>query len=316
MGFRLFSAIRALTLPILTLAALSQPFAATAEIGGRERIGAGRLFSNDAFGDGQDRWRTGAYSLSHLRGYGWDGLRPQRFGDIVEYRFRSEIIAPADITAPAAAPTNRPYLGAMSFGLHSHWRNGATEFSGGAEVIVTGPQTGLSKFQTAAHKAFGLPAPGDLSGQIANGIHPNLVLEAGQAMQISPQFLLRPFVEVKAGPEVLARVGGDLIIGRAVQNQLMIRDATTGQLYQGTRKDPNRGFSFVLGGDVAHVAQSKWLPESSGFALTDARTRLRTGVHYQGNKSAGFLGLSYLGPEFQGQPSGQIVGSLRLRLRF
>ncbi|MFT6452728.1 MAG: hypothetical protein ACJA06_002231 [Halocynthiibacter sp.] len=316
MGFSLFSAIRALTLPILTIAVLSQPFAASAEMGGRERIGAGRLFSNDAFGDSKDRWRSGAYSLSHVRGYEWDGQRPESFGDVVEYRFRSEIIAPADIATPAPPPADRPYLGALTFGVHSHWRNGATEFSGGAELIVTGPQTGVSRFQTAAHKAFGLPVPGDLSGQIPNGVHPNLVLEAGQMMQVAPHFTLRPFVEMKAGPEVLARVGGDLIVGGAVQGQLMLRDATTGQLYQGTRKDPNRGFSFVLGGDVAHVAQSKWLPKSTGLKLTDMRTRLRTGVHYQGKKSAGFLGLSYLGPEFQGQPSGQVVGSLRLRLRF
>lgn len=316
MGFRLSSAIRAFTLPILTIAALLLPIAANAEMGGRERIGAGRLFSNDAFGDGEDRWRSGAYSLSHVRGYEWDGQRPKQFGDVIEYRFRSEIIAPSNIVTPAAPPADRPYLGALTFGVHSHWRNGATEFSGGAELIVTGPQTGVSRFQAAAHKVFGMPVPGDLSGQIANGVHPNLVLEAGQMMQIAPRFTLRPFVEMKAGPEVLARVGGDLSIGGAVQNQLMIRDATTGQLYQGTRKDPNRGFSFVLGGDVAHVTQSKWLPKNTGLTLTDVRTRVRTGVHYQGKKSAGFFGVSYLGPEFQGQKSGQVVGSLRLRLRF
>jgi hypothetical protein len=43
---------------------LADPVAAE----GRQTLGVGRLLSNDYFGDGKDRWQTGSFSLSIVRG--------------------------------------------------------------------------------------------------------------------------------------------------------------------------------------------------------------------------------------------------------
>ena len=34
----------------------------------RVTLGWGRLFNNDTLGDTQDRWKTGSYTINHLRG--------------------------------------------------------------------------------------------------------------------------------------------------------------------------------------------------------------------------------------------------------
>ena len=39
----------------------------------RVTLGWGRLLTNDLLGDGRDRWRTGSYTLSRVRGPAWGG---------------------------------------------------------------------------------------------------------------------------------------------------------------------------------------------------------------------------------------------------
>jgi len=60
----------------------------------RALLGVGRIFTNDYFGDNRDRWRTGSYALSFATGETWVDTRPQAPGTILEYRLRTELIAP------------------------------------------------------------------------------------------------------------------------------------------------------------------------------------------------------------------------------
>ena len=46
-------------------------FAVPAVAQERVTLGWGRLLTNDAIGDGKDRWRTGSYVLSRVRGPSW-----------------------------------------------------------------------------------------------------------------------------------------------------------------------------------------------------------------------------------------------------
>lgn len=288
------------------------PVSASAEQG-RETIGYGRLFNNDFLGDNKDRWRTGSNVISKVTGHGWDGQLPTAMGDLIEYRFRSEILAPDNLTV--AAPGDRRYAGALSFGVHTHFRHEQTEISLGADMVITGPQTGLGSFQREVHKIVGAPLPGVLDTQIENGFHPTGTVEIGQRYQITPTLNVRPFVEVQAGAETLVRVGGDILIGRLGQDELFLRDVATGQRYRVNRGE-GTGFAAVFGGDIAYVESSVYLPATSGFALTDNRQRLRAGVHWQGEKAAIFYGVTWLSEEFAAQPESQVVGSLRLTLRF
>lgn len=283
--------------------------------GGRRRIGYGRLITNDLFGDGEDRWRTGSVASSRVWGYGWDGRAPQRLGELLELRLHGQIIAPERLSNPA--PGDRPWAGALSAGLHSHAQRGDLQYSLGADLVMTGPQTGLDGFQKWLHDLVSAPKPSDavLDAQIPDSFRPTLVAETGQSLSFGDGFTLRPFAEARAGDETLVRMGADLTVGGWEQGSLLMRDPVTGHRYKSVYGGGD-GVSFVLGGDVAYVSDSIYLPESRGYELTSRRDRLRAGVHWQSGDAAAFYGLTYLGEEFEGQDGGQLTGSIRLRLRF
>ena len=272
-------------------------------------IGNGRLFNNDLFGDGQDRWRTGSYVFSHLRAAEpFDGTL-KGFGEVMEYRFRTEIIAPTRRTR------DRPYAGIISLGAHTHFATGPAEVSLGADVLAIGPQTGLSDFQEAYHKTFSLPRP-PTRNQLSDQFALQATGEARYTYRLNPTTSLRPFVEARSGAEDTLRAGADMIFGAVAQNDVMLRDVVTGQLYRGTQDDQT-GVSFVLGGDVASVGDSLFLPADRGSAPTDTRSRARAGLNWQPVPGITFFyGATYLGPEFKGQDEGQVVGSLKLNFNF
>jgi len=96
----------------------------------------------------------------------------------------------------------------------------------------------------------------------------------------------------------------------------LVRDPVTGQRYQ-VIQGPEPGFSFLFGADTAYVDSSELLNRDRGIRLTDARTRVRTGVNWQGESGSSiFYGLTWLGEEFEAQKESQVVGSVRLRLKF
>ena len=280
----------------------------------RVTLGWGRMFSNDALGDGHDRWRTGSYSVSRIRGYSWPGDLPQNFGDILEFRARAETIAPSSLTTPALG--DRRYAGVLSFGMHTHFGWHGNDVALGADLAFVGPQTGISGFQGFVHNLFGMDKPTVYDAQLGNAIYPVLVAELGRTVEIGANTRLRPFVEAQAGLETFVRVGGDLVIGQFGAGDLMLRDAATGQRFRAIDGLPAAGISLVLGGDITQIFASKLLPNGDDATPTDTRTRLRAGVHWQGEKASAFYGLSYLGREFDQQAEGQVLGSLSLNLKF
>lgn len=279
----------------------------------RSYIGYGRLIVNDSLGDFRDRWRTGSVAASHVWGPDWTGALPGRPFDILEFRVLAEVIYPLSYNAPRAG--DRPYAAAWSFGMHTHFQRGGWDLATGADLVITGPQTGLPDFARALHEVLSLPKPSRavLAGQVPNGFHAAAVVEAGRDLSLGGA-TLRPFVELRAGVETLARVGFDLTIGPAGQGELLVRDPVTGHRYRTITGDAT-GFSFVAGADIARVTDSLYLPASTN-TLTDSRHRLRAGLHWQGEKWQGFYGLTWLGPEFVGQQSGQLVGAVRIKFTF
>ena len=279
----------------------------------RVTLGWGRMFDNDAFGDFHDRWHTGSYTISRMRGTDWRGTLPTGFGDLTEFRMRAETIAPADLVAPD--PADRRYVGALTFGLHTHMDLHGIETALGADLVVTGPQTGIGNFQSWVHQALGLPEP-SLGGQLGDAVYPTVNAEFGRSFDLGTAIALRPFVAGQAGVETYLRAGGDITIGSFGQGSLLLRDETTGQRYRAIEGNRVNALSFTLGGDVAHVFSSEFLPEGGAAVLNDTRTRLRAGMQWQGERASAFYGVTYLSPEFDGQPEGQLVGSLNVNLRF
>ena len=302
-----------MTVRALILASLLAFTATTAIADDRQTLGWGRLFDNDALGDLHDRWHSGSYTVSLLRGPEWTGQLSTGFGDILEYRFSGSTVTPSNIASPAA--DDRRYAAPLSFGLRTHmyWRG--FEANVGADLVALGPQTGVGNFQSWLHGILKAPQP-DLSNQIGNSFHPTLQAELGREFSVSDQVSLRPFVAAQAGIETMVRAGGDMVIGSFGRGGLLLRDDTTGQRYRGIQGDASPGLSFTLGGDFARVFDSALLPDGGAVVASDTRGRLRAGMSWQGETSSAFYGITYLSPEFDSQPVGQLVGSVNLNLQF
>lgn len=301
---------------IAVLATLPMMAGSVATAEERVTLGWGRMFTNDQIGDGKDRWRTGSYTVSRVRGPSWQGHVAHGFGDILELRGHAGVIAPANLTTPAA--NDRRYAGVLSFGLNTHFGWQRAEIDLGAELALTGPRSGIGSFQKWFHNQAGMvpPSAAVLDGQIGNRLHPGLNAEIGRSFALGDVMHLRPFAEARLGVESLVRMGGDITIGRFGQDGLLLRDVTTGQRYRGIEGTRFEGMSLTLGGDVAHVFDSALLPSGGTVTAEKDRYRLRAGLHWQGKRASTFYGVSYLSREFVQQPEGQLVGSLSLNLRF
>lgn len=290
--------------------------ASSPEAQDRSKLGYGRLVTNDFFGDGEDRWRTGSLTSSRVWGSEWNIDGPRPFGDLIELRLSAEVIAPVNVARPAQG--DRPYAGALSVGAHTHFKWQGLDAVMGADLVVTGSGNGLGSFQRAVHGVIGArqPSRSTLDDQIPGGIHPTFVGEVARDLELAPNVRMRPFLEARAGAETMVRAGLDLTFGSVGTGELMVRESVTGQRYRVIRDESFTGFSFLLGADIAHVADSVFLPSGGGLELTPNRERLRAGVHWQGGEASAFYGLTYLGEEFGAQDEGQIVGSLRVKFSF
>jgi Outer membrane protein LpxR len=281
----------------------------------RRSLGYGRLTSNDLIGDGKDRWRTGSVTMSRAWGYEWTGSAPSRLGELLETRAQGQIIAPANLGKVDL--TDRPYAGVLTLGVHTYASNLGYDYSLGLDVAIIGPQTRLDQLQKGLHKLVGAPTPSGsvLALQIPNTFRPTFVGEVGRTFQVGRAVDVRPFGELRAGDETLARVGADISFGMIGRGELLSRESITGQRYR-VIYDSAPSISFVVGGDMAYVSDSVYLPEDRGYQLTDRRDRLRAGIHWQGENASAFYGVTYLSEEFTAQSEGQVVGSIRVKLRF
>lgn len=280
----------------------------------RETLGIGRLFTNDFFGDGLDRWRSGSYSYSIVRGQAWDGRPPDGFGQLLEYRLRNEIVAPSSLSD--VGNEDRPYVGLISAGVHSHSSQGPYDIRLGLDVVAIGPQTEVGDAQAWFHDLIGAPAPDVTETQLGDAIYLQGSSEISRSVRVSDRVSSRTFLEAQIGTEDLIRVGADVFVGDYLHDDLLIRDPSTGQLYRGI-SGPGGGLAFTFGADAARVWDSEWLPADRGVTALDTRYRLRAGVHWQLSPEINFFyGATYLSEEFVGQEEGQLTGSLKLNFSF
>jgi len=293
---------------------------ATAPLAAQDRtwLGKARMFTNDKLGDGDDRWRSGSYGLSWIRGADWNGTLPTGLGDLVEYRVRSEVIAPANLQNPVIG-TDRPYVGILAFGAISHMARGKAEMAIGLDLVATGPMTGIGRFQSFFHRAIGIGTPKVLGSQIGNAVHPTISFELARDYNLGGEqrhVTFRPFLEAQAGVETYLRLGGDLTFGQLGRGDMMVRSPVSGFRTVALKAARARGTSFIMGGDAAYVTSSVYLPTARGYTVVTPRLRLRAGVYSEGKKNSIFYGVTWLGREFTNQPNAQVVGSFTYRLNF
>jgi len=278
----------------------------------------GLLVTNDALGDGKDRWRTGSFASSLAYAPGWSGTLPGGPSQLWELRINGEIITPENSVTPA--PGDRVYAQALTFGLHTRFQPGAFDYALGGELVVTGPAAQMDHLQDLFHDIFGGDgaSPAVKAAQISDDLDVALVVEAGREFRLGGTARLRPFVEARAGVETLVRAGADLTLGRFGQGGLLARAPVSGLRYSVIQEEaPYQGLSLMLGADVAHVADSEFIPSSGAARLRDTRARARAGLHWRNRAGNSlFYGLTWLEEEFASQSEPQVVGSLQLRVKF
>ena len=282
----------------------------------REALGYGRIFTNDFFGDNMDRWRTGSYAYSIVRGPEWQGRAPSTPGAVLEYRLRTEIIAPSALNGVGS--NDRAFVGTLSAGLHTHYSRDGADVSLGVDIVAVGPQTGVADIQDWFHDVVSAPNVSNmvLANQIDNAFYPTALVEVSYPVSIGENASFRPFVEAQYGVENFVRVGADVLIGATLQDDLWLRDSPSGQLYTGVEGE-RAGTGFVFGADYAVVDDSAYFPASFGTVAEDERFRARAGVHWRvGDSLSYFYGVTYLSEEYVGQTEGQFVGSLKLNFSF
>jgi hypothetical protein len=211
------------------------PLGLPVDIGGVQTLGVVSVFGNDwyrhPFGDRYDRWRSGHVRVSLLRGQRWRDALPAQPFELMEYRFRGEIIAPDNLAAPA--PGDRLYAPSWWLGATTHFGWSGNDVAAGADLVMVGPQTGHR-----ADPQLDPPVFRQQSDQPARR-QPGL----GRLLPRRPcrdrarhRAQLRrgaSFLEVRAGVETLARVGVDLTIGTLGQDGLRLRDQVSGQRVAG-----------------------------------------------------------------------------------
>ncbi len=286
--------------------------AVSAEAEERKTLGWSLAISNDSMGDWHDRWQSSSIQNGILRGQDWTGSAPSGFGQLMEYRFRTDILTPASLSSPVAS--DRRHAGVLAFGVHTYAARSGYDLRVGGDLVVVGPQTGMLDFQTELHELLGFTIPDLDNFQIPDQMHIDLSGEVSRVWRLG-DVDVRPFGEVQIGSEDLLRVGVDLTLGEWGRGDLMTRANVSGHRVSFGLTE-TKGLSLVAGADIARVFDSIYLPESFGHELTPVRTRVRGGVHYGGKRVDFFYGLTWLGKEFEAQPEGQFAGTAQIRFRF
>lgn len=271
-------------------------------------LGAGYAIGNDSIGQMRDRWQSSQLLGSVFFGPRTEAPRALAPGRLFEFRLTHLVMTPESLDAPA--PGDRPFAGAFGLELLTHgtWRG--AEFTLGAGLVATGPQTGTFRFQRWLHERLGYPLPETGGREIGDAIYPAATVEIGQSFGDRPA--IRPFVELRGGVETLARAGLDVTWGALGSRRVVVREPVSGQRFPALWGPPEEGFSVTAGVDAATVAESRFLP---GFDL-QPRFRLRGGLRWQGERWSLQYGATWLSPEFAGQGEGQVVGTFQLGVSF
>ena len=279
----------------------------------KERLGWSLAITNDSIGEFRDRWQSSSVQVGAVYGDAWNGRLPDRFGELLEFRFRTDIITPSNLDAPD--PADRRHAGVLAFGLHSHAELSGFESRIGADLVVIGEQTGLLDLQTELHRILGFTIPRMDGFQIEDQIGIDVSGEIARTWIVGSN-TIRPFVEAQAGSEDLIRAGFDIAFGAWDKDSLLLRSVVGGQRAPAVTGNRPEGLALSFGADVAWVDESVFLTPDLGAELTEVRGRVRIGGSYASDRYEVFYGLTWLSPEFEAQSEGQFVGTFQAKIRF
>ncbi|MFB2593734.1 lipid A-modifier LpxR family protein [Paracoccus sp. p4-l81] len=289
--------------------AVASPAAAQSWLGALGHpVGGVHVFTNDALGDGHDRWQSTGYGYSRL-------YEDSFFGNTTELRARGQIVAPWSLRRQ---PLDRDYGNAIGLAAFSVGQSGTLGYRVGGELLITGDQTRLHNIQRRLHDLFGGSSDEQIGrnyDHIRNGFHGLAQAEVWARLGADRSWELRPYVAAQAGYETSATAGFDLIVGPAAHAPYWVRDVITGTPVS-VNSHERRGFSLVAGADVTRLKDSVFFPDYGDVKLKKTQHRARMGVLWRADPVSVFFGQTWLGRQFEGQVEPQRLGVLALDIRF
>ena len=292
---------------------------------------------DDTFGDGKDRYKSGGLTQSLVfpeRVFSDERWFPG-YAAAIEIQGRAFVATPDDTSR--IDPADRPYAQYAGVGVHLRLTGSpdrltddltaSTEDRIGVEIGWQGDPLPLFDIQEAIHARTGM---GPLAQSPANVLGSELLVNAElrRTWRIHGDhdgydFQYAPYVHASAGMrENAVRLGSDFIIGSSLEARTWNSDLAVGALIPGGSR-PRGGFHWLawIGGDVGVVASDALLdggfgrngPSVEREAVT---ARARAGVMVEYEDLAVSYSLTWLSPEFRGQPSGQVIGAVQIKIDF
>ena len=290
---------------------------------------------NDRFGDGRDRYKSGGLTQSWL-------IPERRLTDMQWFEGRASgveiqargFVATPDNTNGGGPPTDRPFVQFAGIGLYlrslqrpvrlDHMTTQSVEDRIGVEFGYQGDPLPFFDIQESVHgnTAMNVNRNNSVGGEFLGNI------EASRTWRIHYDFRsddleFAPFVQGSTGMrENSLRAGAELIYGTSLEGRTWNRDPAIGALIPGGSQ-PRTGANWALWiwGDVGYVASDAFLDGGFGrsgpsIAREEVTTRLRGGIMLEFEDIAIAYSVTWLSPEFEGQPSGQMIGAASLKYRF
>jgi hypothetical protein len=300
------------------------------------------VFWNDRYGDGKDRWKTGGITQAYVfpehifSNENWLTGR----ASALELNLRALVITPDDTSFTGNNVNDRSY--AQYAGAGVYLRSIArpapltpkvamqAEDRIGVEVGWQGDPLPLFDIQESFH---------GVAGTNENSSHPPDTIEGGLMVNLEARrtwrlhmdgkgdrfgrdFEFAPFVQTSLGMrENSLRVGVDFFVGSALEGRTWGSDPATGAVMAGAAP-PRRGFNWTVfaGGDLGYIASDAFLDggfDDKGFSVgrRDIVGRTRAGVLLDYDNFGFGFSVNWLGKEFRGQSSGQVIGAFQLKYR-
>lgn len=300
------------------------------------------VFWNDFLGDGKDRWKSGGLTQSYTfpeRIFDTDPWTPwfENRASGIEGQVRGLVITPDNTSVEGHTEGDRPYAQYLGLGVHlrsdKRPRPAAlgtslgVEDRVGVEVGWVGEPLFLFDMQDRLHESLGMDETNvSDENSVSNGWLVNL--EGRRTWRFhrdmgAADVQVAPYADAALGlRENSLRVGGDILVGNALAGRTWNEEPATGAMMPGARP-PREGWDWAayLGGDVGAIGSDALLgggPFSSGPSI-DEKTfvpRARSGIAVGYGPVTVHYGVAYIGPEFEGQDQGQLIGAISVKLPF
>lgn len=293
---------------------------------------------NDTLGDGKDRYKSGGFTQSLILPESFFSSSRWIKGHASALELQGRVFVATPDNTSAVTPGDRPYAQYAGVGIYLRTSsrpktladrlNLIIETRAGFEIGYQGDPLPLFELQELVHTAG--TRMGSLARTPTNTLPSEWLanIEARRTWRMHLEggrtdLQFAPYVELSLGMrQNSARFGGDIILGSSLEARTWNLEPTTGVLTPGgSRRRDGAHWVAWIGGDLGYIASDALLDGGFGgggpkVGRKPVTARLRAGMMIEWGSVALGYSLTWLSPEFKGQPSGQLIGAVQLKFEF